>query len=82
MHTCDSHCPFLNRNDDRCANHFQVTDLQYAFRFCFNNYKACPSYLEQLVERRVRRITSNAVAQSQVSLTIAGRTLDRPAHAA
>lgn len=80
MHTCDPHCPFLNRNDERCGEHFQVTDMQHAFRYCFNDYKACPSYLEQLVERRVRRIQLNAAAtnhvsanHAHVSLTIAGQ---------
>jgi hypothetical protein len=49
------HCPFLNRADARCANHFSVDRLGYAFDFCFGSYKNCPTYLEMLVERRVRQ---------------------------
>ena len=78
MPSCDSHCPFLNREDRRCSEHFQVTDLQHAFTYCFGSYKACPSYLEMLVERRVRRIQAHAT-QSYVSLTIGGRS-DLAAH--
>ncbi|HEX8341822.1 MAG TPA: hypothetical protein VF624_13005 [Tepidisphaeraceae bacterium] len=29
--------------------------MQHAYRHCFAEYKACPTYLELLVERRVRR---------------------------
>jgi hypothetical protein len=49
------HCPFLNRADARCANHFSVDRLGYAFDYCFGQYKNCPTYLEILVERRVRQ---------------------------
>jgi len=49
------HCPFLNRADARCANHFSVDRLEYAFEYCFDKYKSCPTYLEILVERRVRQ---------------------------
>jgi hypothetical protein len=49
------HCPFLNRSDARCAENFNIDHLQHAFKFCFGRYKACPSYVELLVERRIRR---------------------------
>ena len=49
------HCPFLNRSDARCSDNFNIDHLQHAFKFCFGRYKACPSYLELLVERRIRR---------------------------
>lgn len=49
------HCPFLNRADTRCSNHFSLDRLGHAFQHCFNQYKSCPTYLELLVERRVRR---------------------------
>ena len=48
------HCPFLNRSDDRCAENFKIDHLQHAFKFCFGRYKTCPSYVELLIERRVR----------------------------
>ena len=49
------HCPFLNRSDERCAENFNIDHLQHAFKFCFGRYKTCPSYIELLVERRIRR---------------------------
>ena len=49
------HCPFLNRSDARCAENFNIDHLQHAFKFCFGRYKACPAYIELLVERRIRR---------------------------
>jgi len=83
MQNCDTHCPFLNREDSRCSEHFQLTDLQHAFHYCFDQYKACPSYLELLVERRVRRIQANATAQRPyVSLTIGGQSFQGTAAAA
>lgn len=50
------HCPFLNRADVRCSGHFSLDHLQHAFKYCFDRYKACPVYLELLLERRVRRL--------------------------
>jgi hypothetical protein len=55
------HCPFLNRADDRCGDHFSLDSLEHAFRYCFDRYKACPVYLELLVERRVRRVTGAVI---------------------
>jgi hypothetical protein len=49
------HCPFLNRADARCARHFSIDDLGYAFQHCFGQYEACGAYRELLGERRVRR---------------------------
>jgi hypothetical protein len=40
------HCPFLNRSDERCSENFNIDHLQYAFRFCFGRYKACPAYTQ------------------------------------
>lgn len=70
----DRHCPFLNRSDARCAERFQVVHLQHAFRYCFQTYKACPTYLELLVERRVRRVENDVEAHLHLTpLTIAGK---------
>jgi hypothetical protein len=49
------HCPFLNRSDARCSENFNIDHLRHAFRFCFGRYKACTTYVELLVERRIRR---------------------------
>jgi len=53
---CGEHCPFLNRSDHRCADKLRLDHIDHAFDYCFGEYKACPVYLEQLTERRVRRL--------------------------
>jgi hypothetical protein len=52
-----AHCPFLNRADSRCSGNFSLDRLGFAFQYCFDQYKACPNYIELLVERRVKRAT-------------------------
>ena len=54
------HCPFLNRADRRCAEHFSLDRLGHAFEFCFDAYKTCPTYLQLLVERQVKRVSGGA----------------------
>jgi hypothetical protein len=54
------HCPFLNRADRRCAEHFSLDRLGHAFEFCFDAYKTCPTYLQLLVERQVKRVSAGA----------------------
>ena len=49
------HCPFLNRSDARCSDHFNIDHLQHALGFCFGRYKACTTYVELLIERRILR---------------------------
>ncbi|MGH7180321.1 MAG: hypothetical protein ACREJC_23280 [Tepidisphaeraceae bacterium] len=49
------HCPFLNRANQRCAEHFSLDRLGHAFEYCFNTYAACPVYQELLEERQARR---------------------------
>ena len=55
MQPTGRYCPFLNRADSRCAEHFQLDKLAHAYRFCFGQYKSCQLYFELLVERRVRQ---------------------------
>ena len=55
-HDCGEHCPFLNRSDRRCSSFLSLDRITHAFDHCFGEYKACPVYLELLVERRVRRL--------------------------
>ncbi|HEY0008622.1 MAG TPA: hypothetical protein VGB55_07855 [Tepidisphaeraceae bacterium] len=49
--------------------------MEYAFSHCFENYKACPTYLELLVERRVRRMNEAVLHghHAHVELTVAGK---------
>ncbi|MCC6423118.1 MAG: hypothetical protein IT447_06520 [Phycisphaerales bacterium] len=62
MQATGPHCPFLNRSDERCGDHFRLDHLHHAYKYCFDRYAACPVYLELLVERRVRRNTSTGVS--------------------
>ncbi len=74
------HCPFLNRNDARCGEHFRVDQLRHAFTHCFNAYERCPSYRQLLSERNESiREAMNDDGHRQpsptpvVTLTIQGR---------
>jgi hypothetical protein len=51
----ETHCPFLNRPDERCSGYFHIDHLEHAFAHCFDSYEACPVYAERLAERQVRR---------------------------
>jgi hypothetical protein len=64
------HCPFLNRADRRCAEHFNLDHLRHTFTYCFDSYKACPHYLEMLVERQVKRVSGGAVKVERAAGTM------------
>jgi hypothetical protein len=53
------HCPFLNKTDNRCEDHFKLDQLGYALRYCFGDHKRCPVYMEMLLERRVKRLVAS-----------------------
>ncbi len=57
----ESHCPFLNRADYRCSNHFSLDKLDRAFTHCFGEYQSCPTYREMLTERQSRQPSSGLV---------------------
>ena len=72
--TDQKHCPFLNRADPRCSSNFSLDRLDHAFEYCFNQYQQCPVYLELLLERRVRQLSSAAhPTRDRVQLTIPHR---------
>ena len=60
MRDMSDHCPFLNRSDARCSEYFRLSHLQHAFKYCFNEYQACPVYAQQLAERQERRAAAAA----------------------
>jgi hypothetical protein len=62
------HCPFLNRADTRCADHFTIDGLHHAFEHCFDRYKQCRTYVELLVERRVKRGSADATGTDALAL--------------
>lgn len=68
----EHHCPFLNRKDDRCAEHFSVGRMQHAFDHCFSSYASCPTYREMLEERTIRR----DAAAELVPMTIGGHAIE------
>jgi hypothetical protein len=67
----ESHCPFLNRADYRCSNHFSLDKLDRAFTHCFGEYQTCPTYLEMLAERRSRQTAEGQLVPVAVGLTSA-----------
>jgi hypothetical protein len=66
MHENGWHCPFLNRSDARCADHFSLERIGYAFEYCFDQYSACPTYSLLLNERQQRRGVAPAAETSHV----------------
>ncbi len=65
----ESHCPFLNRADYRCSNHFSLDKLDRAFDHCFGEYQACGTYIEMLNERRGRQPSEGHLVASHAGLT-------------
>jgi hypothetical protein len=81
----ESHCPFLNRSDYRCSNHFSLDKLDRAFDHCFGEYQVCPTYREMLTERQSRQPSDGHLVASATGLTgsvvYANLTVrQRPAH--
>ncbi len=77
------HCPFLNREDERCAPQFSIGHLDFALDHCCGQYADCPAYRAQVAERQSAR---RAAAHEEVrhaapqAVTITPITLDgRPA---
>ena len=80
------HCPFLNRSDARCSKNFSLDRLNNTYDYCFGEYAACSTYLELLVERRVRRLQESVrfgagvrrelVNDSIVQITHSGRRIE------
>ncbi len=73
----EHHCPFLNRKDERCAEHFSVGRMQHAFDHCFASYATCPTYRELFEERTIRR----DAASEFVPMTISGQPVPTSADA-
>ena len=71
----ESHCPFLNRADTRCSNHFGLDRLDRAFDHCFGAYQSCPTYQEMMSERRDRLAVNPGLTSTVVyaNLTIRAR---------
>ena len=80
------HCPFLNRADPRCSNHFSLDSLDHAFAYCFGQYQQCPVYGELLSERR--RWRGDALSRAEdadalrpvIQVTLHGRAAESQAY--
>ena len=64
MSEMERHCPFLNRDDPRCAEKFTVNRLNYALAYCCDAYQACGTYQELLGERNSRRAAARRAMRS------------------
>jgi hypothetical protein len=72
------HCPFLNRADRRCADHFSLDHLDHAFEFCFDAYGDCPVYQELLLERQIKRVSAMVIPpESTAGMAAAGMSTAR-----
>lgn len=64
-------CPFIDRNDPRCAHRFSLNRMNQAFTVCLNEYRTCPMYRQLSREREAPR------DPQPYTLTLEGRPLDR-----
>lgn len=51
----DRHCPFLNAEDGRCAEHQTLGRLDETFKYCLSAFKECPAYGVLAEERKAHR---------------------------
>lgn len=51
MITSERECPFLDRQDMRCAKRVTMLNLDQAYRLCAGNYESCIYYYQLRVER-------------------------------
>ncbi len=49
----DNGCPFIDRDDHRCARHFSLHRIDEAFDVCVNRFLACPTYYRLLREQNL-----------------------------
>ena len=43
-------CPFVNRDDPRCAHRFRLSRVREAFEVCLNAPTTCPNYHQLMGE--------------------------------
>jgi len=63
-------CPFLERNDARCARRFTMEGMAGAFRFCFGHPQDCPVYQTLLAADRA---ADDGSGQRERHLSAVGR---------
>ena len=67
----DRTCPFLNREDPRCAGRFSLRQVGMMFGCCVGQPESCPTYHRLLRERSERD-----PAQPVITLTVRGRAAE------
>ena len=60
-------CPFIDRDDPRCAGRFRLSRIEEVFGLCLGNHHACPIY-RRLVRPRPRLLP----------ITVGGRDAGAP----
>ena len=51
MITLERVCPFLDRQDMRCAKRMTMLNLEQAYRLCAGNYESCTYYYQIRLEQ-------------------------------
>ncbi len=54
-------CPFIDRDDSRCASKFKLGRLHNAFGICMNEYQRCATYHQILRESEARHTIPIAI---------------------
>lgn len=65
-----SHCPYVDRNDQRCGSRFIIGHLEQTFGVCFGTYRACPMYHRIHAERLTAARARSRIAQGIPLITI------------
>ena len=62
-------CPFINRDDPRCAELFTLARMEEAFGLCLGDFRACPTYHEL---RKRRALSEGATHFGEDGIRAAG----------
>lgn len=68
-------CPFINRDDPRCAHRFRLSRVSEAFGVCLNAPTTCPIYHQLMGEQQRERPTT---FNPTIHITVEGRVPPRP----
>lgn len=67
----DRPCPFLNREDPRCAGRFSLRRVGMMFGYCLGQPESCPTY-----HRLLREHPERAPIEPLIPLTVHGRAAE------
>lgn len=69
-------CPFLTRNDARCARRFSVGELDSFFAYCCGSFRRCETYHRIRAEDARAVASVDGVSEKPVALTTSASTSD------